>query len=91
MKTNTYVVNDKEDVKDSGGLREVSGNRAIGFVEDPEEELIRDIDEDRMHPAKIIATRFLDFLKDRRLSMSTLKLLPRDEQQRLKKEFLESN
>jgi hypothetical protein len=90
VKTNIFIVNDKDEVEESG-LREAGGNRAVGFAVDPEEEFIQDIDEEKMTPEKILATRFLNFLGGRQLTMEKLRALPTKEQQRLKKEFLETN
>jgi hypothetical protein len=53
-----------------------------------EEDLIKQIDEKKMSADKLVATRFLEFLGNHRLSIAGLKLLPIEEQVRLKKEFL---
>ena len=89
MKTNIFVVNDKEDVNECG-LRDAGGHRAIG-VYDTEDELIKNIDEDYVQPEKLLANRFLTFLGNRRLTISSLAMLSTEEQQRIKKEFLGSN
>lgn len=89
MKTNTFVVNDKEDVNECG-LRDAGGHRAIG-VYDTEDEFIQSIDEDYASSEKILAVRFLTFLGNRRLTVSSLALLSAEERKRIKKEFLENN
>ena len=89
MKMNVFIVNDVEDTNECG-LRSAGGHRAID-VYDPEDELVQSIDEQKMSPEKLLTTRFLAFLGNRRLSLATLKLLPKEEQQRLKREFLENN
>jgi len=89
MKTSVFIVNDVEDTNECG-LREAGGHRTIG-LQDVEDELIRDIDEQKMSPEKLLATRFLTFLGNRQINLTNLKLLPVEEQQRLKKEFLGSN
>jgi hypothetical protein len=86
MKLSIFAVNDIEDVNEFHG-REAGGNRAIG-LQDAEDEMITAIDEHRMSPAKLSATRFLTFLGNRRLTIAKLKELPIEEQKRLKKEFL---
>lgn len=86
MKLTIFAKNDVEDVNEFPG-REAGGNRAIG-LQDAEDEMIRMIDEQRMSPEKLMATRFLEFLGNRRLNMTKLKELPKKEQQRLKTEFL---
>lgn len=53
----------------------------------PEDELITIIDEDKMSVEKIVATRFLRFLGNQRLTIDKLNNLPKEEQQRIKKEF----
>ena len=55
----------------------------------PEDDIITEIDESRMSKEKILATRFLSFLGNRRLTMKSLKKLPLEEQTRLRKEFIE--
>ena len=66
----------------------ITGEQVSGpFV--PEEELITEIDESRMSPEKIVATRFLKFLGNRRLTLASLKALPIKEQKKVKKEFIE--
>jgi hypothetical protein len=90
MKTNIFIVNDKDEIEECG-LREAGGHRAIGFAADPEAEFIQDIDEQKMSVQKIVAVRFLAFLGNRRLTMKKLGQLPEEEQQRLKKEFLENS
>jgi hypothetical protein len=89
MKTSIFVVNDVEDVNESG-LRTAGGHRASG-LQDVEDELIQDIDEQKMSSEKLLALRFIAFLGNRRLSLIDVKLLPIEEQQRLKREFLENN
>lgn len=89
MKINTFVVNGVGDVNECG-LRTAGGHRAIG-LQDAEEELIQNIDEHRMSATKVMVSRFISFLGNRRLTMDSLKLLPAHEQQRLKKEFAENN
>lgn len=54
----------------------------------PEDQIITEIDESRMSPNKILATRFLSFLSDRNLTIDLLKQLPVEEQARIRKEFL---
>jgi hypothetical protein len=65
---------------------EDGGRRAVG-LQNTEEEMIRDIDERSLPLEKLIATRFIAFLGDRRLNLEKLKALPLSEQARLKKEF----
>jgi hypothetical protein len=89
MKTSIFINNDREDTNECG-LREAGGYRAIG-LQNVEDELIQDIDEQGMSPEKILASRFLTFLGNRQISLTDLFLLPEEEQQRLKKEFLENN
>lgn len=67
----------------------ITGEEVNGPVA-PEDGIITEIDESRMSPKKILATRFLAFLKNRRLTMELLKKLSLEEQVRLKKEFIES-
>jgi hypothetical protein len=92
MKMNTFAVNNIQDVDEFPG-REALGNRALRLL-DPEEELVRDIDEQRMSPSKLLATRFLIFISSRLapnggfLNIEKLNKLPIEEQQRIKKEFL---
>ncbi len=62
---------------------------AIGVLEDAEDELIKSIDESRMSPAKRAATRFLQFLKDKRMTIQELSALPKDKQKSIKQEFLD--
>ena len=86
MKMTVCATNGKQDV-DSFPKREAKGRRAL-FVIDPEEELVTELDEQRMSPEKIAATRFLKFLADNRLDMEKLRALPLEDQARLKREFL---
>lgn len=88
MKINLFAVNKAEDLNESG-LREAGGHRAIGLV-DPEANLVQAIDEKRMLPLKVLVTRFLSFLSNRRLSLNTLKTLSIEEQSQIRKEFLGS-
>lgn len=60
-------------------------------LDDTEDRLIQEIDERNMSPRKLLATRFLTFLGNRRLTLEKLKLLPKEERQRIRKEFLENN
>lgn len=72
------------------GEDKVTGiKRAIGVLEDVEDELIKSIDEGRMSPAKRAATRFLQFLKDKRMTIQELSALPKDKQKSIKQEFLD--
>ena len=89
MKTNTFVVTDGDEIKKCG-LRDFGGNRSVGLSEDPELEIIRSIDEERMSTPQIYARMFISFLGNRRLNVESLKSLPVEEQNRLKREFLES-
>jgi len=86
MKMTVFATNNNQDV-DSFHGRDAKGRRAL-FVVDPEEELITEIDEQRMSPEKIAATRFLKFLEDKKLTLERLKTLPSQERDRLKREFL---
>jgi hypothetical protein len=86
VKMNTFATNSVEDIDEFPG-REALGNRALRVI-DSEESLVTDIDEQRMSSEKLIATRFLSFLANKRLDMTKLKLLTVEEQQSLKKEFL---
>ena len=52
---------------------------------------VQGIDEKYMPVQKLLATRFLAFLSNQRLTLDILKSLPLEEQQRLRKEFLENN
>ena len=55
-----------------------------------EDELVQSIDEEKMTREKILATRFLNFLGNRRLTIKKLSELPIEEQNRIKTEFIES-
>jgi hypothetical protein len=79
MKMNVFVTND------------AGGRRALGFVEDPEDDLIQSIDEEGMPSDELLATRLIAFLADRGLTADDAIKLSLVEQQRLKKEFLENN
>ena len=86
MKMTVFATNSKQDV-DNFPRRAAGGHKALGVI-DPEEELITELDEQRMSPEKIAATRFLKFLGDQRLDMQKLKSLSPEQQARLRKEFL---
>lgn len=58
------------------------------WITDPEETIIKGIDERKMSPQQIQASHFLEFLGNQRLTLEELKQLPIEEQTRLKKEFL---
>jgi hypothetical protein len=68
-------------VKMEGG-----GSRAIA-LQSTEDEMIQEIEEKGMQLEKLVATRFLAFLGNRRISLEELRALPIEEQNRLKKEF----
>lgn len=89
MKLNAFVVNGAEDVNECG-VRDALGHRAIN-VYDTEEEIVQSIDDQGTHPDKLRATQFLKFLGNRRLTLEAVKLLPVEEQQRLRNEFRESD
>lgn len=80
--------------KENGGykaitLKRVFNDEQAGF-ETTENDLIQNIDERLMSPTKLLVTRFLTFLGNRRLTLEKLKALPKAEQRRLRKEFVES-
>lgn len=75
MKINTFARN------------EAGGSRATS-LQDIEDELVTEIDEKRMSPAKRLVTRFLSFLSNRHLTLDKLKHSSKEEQSRLRKEFL---
>lgn len=56
-----------------------------------EDRIITEIDESRMAPEKVLATRFLAFLETRYLTVEMLNMLNIEEQSRLKKEFIEKS
>lgn len=87
MKMNVFVINQTEDVLT--GVYDAKGHRAVGLA-DPEEEIINSIDEQKMSSKKILATRFLTFLGNRRLTLEKLKVLPKENQDKLRKEFFSS-
>ena len=89
MKTSIFVINDTEGVNECGS-RTAGGHRAIG-LQNVEDEIIQEIDEQKIPPAKLLATRFLTFLGNRRFSLIDFILLSTEEQERLKKEFLENS
>lgn len=66
----------------------LSGSETTGPYS-PGDEVIRAIDESKMSPEKIIAQRFLEFLGNRRLTVQQIKEFSIEEQNRLKKEFIE--
>lgn len=66
----------------------ISGIQTEG-PENPGDEIIQAVDESRMSLEKVIAQRFIQFLGNRRLTVTVLKTLSIEEQDRLKKEFLE--
>lgn len=55
----------------------------------PEDDVINAIDESRMSPQKALVERFKVFLGNRRLKIADLKNLSKDEQNRIRKEFLD--
>ena len=56
---------------------------------DAEDKLITHLDEQKMSPQKLLATRFLTFLKEKNLDMVKLQALSKDRQLKIKTEFLE--
>jgi hypothetical protein len=66
----------------------ITGEETHGPVA-PEDEIIDEIDESRQSIDKFLAVKFLAFLKNRRLTMEMVKLLSPEEQQRLKREFID--
>lgn len=89
MKITIFATNNLEDVEAFSG-RAAKGNRAVRVI-DPEEELVTEIDEQRMHPGKVIASRFLKFLKDKNLTLAILDVLSSEETLKLAREFWENN
>ena len=65
----------------------ISGESVSGPAA-PEDKIITDIDEEKMTHEKFVATRFLTFLGNQRLTLEQLNNLPEKEQQRIKKEFI---
>lgn len=80
----------QEHLSDASGVAANLGSFGVSswVAIDAEDLLIQSIDEQKMSREKILASRFLQFLSDRRLTMELLKQLSIDEQNRLKKEFL---
>lgn len=87
MKMNLFVSNDAERIE-RVGLRGAGGRQAVATF-DAEEGYIHRIDEASMSEEKLQATRFLQFLSSRRLTLDKVKNLSLEEQKRLKKEFSE--
>ncbi len=90
MKINTFIK-----TKSGGNFTDVFPHSSItGMDEDgpqsPGDEVIRLIDESKMSPQKLLASRFIEFLGNRRLNMEKFKQLSWNEQNRMKKEFLDS-
>lgn len=69
---------------------DAKGHRAIGLA-DSEEELIQNLDEQKMSPQKLLASRFLTFLGNHRLNLEKLKQLSQEEQDKLREEFRLNN
>jgi len=63
------------------------GHRAVA-VQSVEDDLIEEIDEQSMSEDEILEKRFKFFLGENRLSLTTFELLPEEEKQRLRNEFL---
>ena len=89
MKINIYT-NTKNGGRftDAFPYSSVTGVQVEG-PQSPGEEIIRAIDEQKMYPDKILASRFLEFLGNRRLTVAKLKSLPTEEQAKIRKEFIE--
>lgn len=81
MKTNIFVR------KENGGWKSVglSEGEGDGGLEDI---LIQQMDETKMTREQIIVSRFHIFLGNQRLNIEKLLALPKEEQDRLRREFL---
>lgn len=80
MKINMF---DTDSKKRHGG-----SGLAVGIFEDQEDLLINEIDKADWSSEKILANEFLAFLGNRRLTLTKLKELPIEEQERLRIEFM---
>lgn len=89
MKINIYT-NTKNGGKftDAFPYSSVTGVQVEG-PQSPGDEIIRAIDEQNMSSDKILVSRFLEFLGNRRLTVATLQDLSTEEQAQIKKEFIE--
>lgn len=90
MKLNTFVPT-RNGGKFADSLLSHSSitGEAVSGPSSPENEIITEIDESRMSPAKFVATRFLTFLGNRGLTLKSLNEMSIREQKRIKKEFIE--
>lgn len=89
MKINIYT-NTKSGGKftDAFPYSTVTGVQSEG-PQSPGDEIIKTLDERKMTPDKILATRFLEFLGNRRMTIEDLKNLSTEGQAEIRREFIE--
>ena len=87
MKINIFTVTRAGQKFAGDSIHSSITGESIGGPLAPEDQIITEIDELKMSPEKIIATRFLAFLETRSLDMKLLAVLSDEEQNRIRREF----